>query len=68
MNADDELLVDSETEDAADAVDGLDDDSELDGGVIPDDYDELDDEDDDDDLDDDDDDDEDDDGEADAPR
>ena len=53
MDAEDELFIEDELDDSADAVDGLDDDSDLDGGVIPDDYDELgDDDDDDDDLDD----------------
>lgn len=61
MDAEDELFIEDDLDDSADAVDGLDDDSDLDGGVIPDDYDELgDDEDEDvDDLEDDDDDDDD---------
>lgn len=59
MNAEDERFVDDELDSDDDLTDALDDDSDLDGGVVPDDYDELDD-DDDDDYDDDDDDDDDD--------
>ncbi len=56
MNTTDEPSVDDELEDAADVVDSLDDDSDLDGGIVSDDYDELDEpDDDDDDADDDDD-------------
>ena len=49
MDADDKLFVDDEIDVSSDSVDDLDDDSDLDGGVIPDDYDDLDDLDDDDD-------------------
>ena len=56
VSVNDELVsVSDELEDSADLVDSLDDDSDLDGGIVSDDYDELDESDDDDDDDDDDD-------------